>query len=115
MVRSSQIGFLRQGGNMSANSRTRRMCARAAACALGSVLAAAGSAATPQDQPSDLQTAQAASAAAPAPEKVFAATPPTPEELGDSLMVHQRYQAAIEAYKRGSDKSAQLWNKMGIA
>jgi tetratricopeptide (TPR) repeat protein len=40
---------------------------------------------------------------------------PTPEELGDSLMVHQRYQAAIEAYKQGPHDSADLWNKMGIA
>ena len=25
---------------------------------------------------------------------------PTPEQLGDALMAHQRYQAAIEAYKK---------------
>ena len=40
---------------------------------------------------------------------------PTPEELGDSLMTHQRYQAAIEAYKKNPTNSADLWNKMGIA
>jgi|HubBroStandDraft_1064217.scaffolds.fasta_scaffold59305_1 tetratricopeptide (TPR) repeat protein len=39
----------------------------------------------------------------------------TPEELGDTLMAHQRYQAAIEAYKKGPRDSATLWNKMGIA
>jgi len=39
----------------------------------------------------------------------------TPEELGDSLMMHQRYQAAIEAYKKGPRDSADLWNKLGIA
>lgn len=41
--------------------------------------------------------------------------PVTPEQLGDTLMAHQRYQAAIEAYKKGSHDSADLWNKMGIA
>ena len=41
--------------------------------------------------------------------------PPTPEELGDSLMSHQRYQAAIEAYKKAPRNSAAVWNKMGIA
>src|SRR5580698_5047206 len=41
--------------------------------------------------------------------------PPSPEELGDSLMSHQRYQAAIEAYKKAPSISADTWNKMGIA
>lgn len=41
--------------------------------------------------------------------------PPTPEQIGDSLMMHQRYQAAIEAYKKAPDTSADIWNKMGIA
>jgi Tfp pilus assembly protein PilF len=41
--------------------------------------------------------------------------PPTPEEVGDSLMAHQRYQAAIEAYKKVAPGSAAVWNKMGIA
>ena len=40
---------------------------------------------------------------------------PTPEQLGDTLMAHQRYQAAIEAYKNGPRDSASVWNKMGIA
>jgi tetratricopeptide (TPR) repeat protein len=40
--------------------------------------------------------------------------PPTPEELGDSLVVHQRYQAALAAYAK-AQPSAALWNKMGIA
>jgi tetratricopeptide (TPR) repeat protein len=41
--------------------------------------------------------------------------PPTPEELGDSLEAHQRYQAAIAAYAKDPRPSAHLWNKMGIA
>jgi Tfp pilus assembly protein PilF len=41
--------------------------------------------------------------------------PPTPESLGDSLMAHRRYQAAIEAYKQVKPSSAPVWNKMGIA
>lgn len=47
----------------------------------------------------------------PPPPKV----PPTPEQLGDALMAHQRYQAAIEAYKKGPKDSADVWNKLGIA
>ena len=33
---------------------------------------------------------------------------------GDSLMAHQRYQAAIAAYSK-APRTAVLWNKMGIA
>ncbi len=43
------------------------------------------------------------------------ATPFTPEQLGDSLSVHQRYQAAIAAYSKVTDPSAEVWNKLGIA
>jgi Tfp pilus assembly protein PilF len=41
--------------------------------------------------------------------------PPTPEEIADALMMHQRYRAAIDEYKKGPLNSADLWNKMGIA
>jgi len=41
--------------------------------------------------------------------------PPTPEEVGDSMMAHQRYQAAIEAYKKAPRDSPNVWNKMGIS
>ena len=40
--------------------------------------------------------------------------PPTPEDLGDSLTMHQRYQAAIAAYQK-APPTAVVWNKMGIA
>jgi len=40
---------------------------------------------------------------------------PTPEQLGDSLSAHQRYQAAIAAYARIPAPTASVWNKMGIA
>jgi len=40
---------------------------------------------------------------------------PTPEQMGDSLMAHQRYQAAIEQYKKAPRDSADAWNKMGVA
>ena len=40
---------------------------------------------------------------------------PTPEQLGDALMAHQRYQAAIEAYKKGTPSEPAVWNKLGIA
>jgi len=41
--------------------------------------------------------------------------PATPEERGDSLQGHQRYQAAIAAYSEVAHPSAAVWNKMGIA
>ena len=40
---------------------------------------------------------------------------PTPEQLGDALMAHQRYQAAIEAYKKAPKDNPAVWNKLGIA
>ena len=40
---------------------------------------------------------------------------PSPEEVGDALMLHQRYQAAIEAYRQAPQDSPGIWNKMGIA
>jgi tetratricopeptide (TPR) repeat protein len=43
-----------------------------------------------------------------------ASAPPTHEELGDTLAVHRRYQAAIAEYVKASP-SAAVWNKMGIA
>lgn len=39
----------------------------------------------------------------------------TPEQIGDALMAHQRYQAAIEAYKKAPPKDPVVWNKLGIA
>jgi tetratricopeptide (TPR) repeat protein len=40
--------------------------------------------------------------------------PPTAEDLGDSLALHQRYQAAIAAYQK-APLTAVVWNKIGIA
>jgi Flp pilus assembly protein TadD len=40
---------------------------------------------------------------------------PTPEQLGDSLMARQHYQAAIQAYKQAPHATAESWNKMGVA
>jgi tetratricopeptide (TPR) repeat protein len=39
----------------------------------------------------------------------------TPEEIGDALMVRQRYEAAIAAYKKMDPIAADVWNKLGIA
>ena len=38
----------------------------------------------------------------------------SPEQIADSLMGHQRYQAAIEQYKK-APRSAEVWNKTGVA
>jgi len=40
---------------------------------------------------------------------------PTAEQRADSLMVQQRYQAAIDAYSNVKPPTASSWNKMGIA
>ncbi len=37
------------------------------------------------------------------------------EMQGDIMMAHQRYIAALDAYRQGPDDSPILWNKMGIA
>jgi tetratricopeptide (TPR) repeat protein len=53
--------------------------------------------------------APAATATAPAPAGV------SPVELGDALVYHKRYQAAIAAYQSAPAMTASLWNKMGMA
>jgi tetratricopeptide (TPR) repeat protein len=50
----------------------------------------------------------------PKPVAAVPAPPATPEEWGDSMMAQQRFQAAIEAYKK-APRSADVWNKLGIA
>lgn len=40
---------------------------------------------------------------------------PSPEQMGDSLMAHQRYQAAIEEYRKAAPTSISALNKMGVA
>jgi tetratricopeptide (TPR) repeat protein len=58
----------------------------------------------------------------PAAQTVSLTSPPrvdidsvNPETLGDLMMIHQRYLAAIEAYQRAPKDSAVVWNKLGIA
>ena len=50
----------------------------------------------------------------PKPTVTFTQPPPSQEDVGDSYVMHQRYQAAIAAY-RSAPQSAAVWNKMGIA
>lgn len=38
-----------------------------------------------------------------------------PEKLGDLMMIHRRYLAAVEAYQRAPQDSAVVWNKLGMA
>jgi tetratricopeptide (TPR) repeat protein len=42
-------------------------------------------------------------------------TPLSPQAEGDLLMAHRRYAAALEAYQQDPEKSAVLWNKIGVA
>jgi tetratricopeptide (TPR) repeat protein len=60
------------------------------------------------------QSATPVTASAASPPAVVVPSP-SAEDLGDTLMARQRYQAAIEAYRKGPGNSASLWNKMGIA
>ena len=46
---------------------------------------------------------------------VITSPPPTPEQIGDSMSVRQRYQAAIAAYSKADPMTPVIWNKMGIA
>jgi Tfp pilus assembly protein PilF len=59
--------------------------------------------------------AQATSPTPPAKPAASPQKPPSPEQLGDSLVAHQRYQAAIDAYSKAPEMTADIWNKMGIA
>lgn len=72
-----------------------------------------------ETQSSTTQTlpAQTVPATRPAPLTTTIVTlpPPSPEALGDSLMAHGRYQAAVEAFKKAPQDSAAVWNKLGIA
>lgn len=61
------------------------------------------------------QPSAPASAAAPAQSAASPKTPPTQEQIGDSLMARQHYQAAIAAYSKSPKLTAAIWNKMGIA
>jgi len=64
---------------------------------------------------SQAQPTQATSPNSPPASAAPSAAPPTPEQLGDSLVGHQRYQAAIAAYSSSPQMTADIWNKMGIA
>jgi tetratricopeptide (TPR) repeat protein len=59
---------------------------------------------------------QSASPGAPpgAQAKTPSPSQPTAEQLGDSLTARQRYQAAIGAYSKAPEMTADIWNKMGI-
>ena len=39
----------------------------------------------------------------------------SPEVEGDLLMIHRSYAAAIDAYQRDTNRSAVIWNKIGVA
>ena len=71
--------------------------------------------AVPRSLPAQASSQSQPSAAPTAPETVSPAhTPPTAEQLGDSLTARQHYQAAIAAYSKAPEMNAPIWNKMGI-
>jgi tetratricopeptide (TPR) repeat protein len=99
------------GGNMRKPNRRRRFSAIVLCSALVAGCPALAQAPAPPSAPAPAQpTAPSSTPIAAAP--LFQ---PTPEQLGDSLLAQKRYQAAIEAFKKVSPESADVWNKMGIA
>ncbi len=92
------------------------MLMAAIACPSGLLLAQ-----SPASNPSDSAQKSAAPATTPKPlapattTEIVPRIPPTFEQLGDALMAHQRYQAAIEAYKKAPTSDPVVWNKLGIA
>jgi tetratricopeptide (TPR) repeat protein len=72
--------------------------------------------ATPRVLPT--QASDQSPAPAPTPPAIQAAAPahtqPTAEQEGDSLSAHQHYQAAIAAYSKAPQMTAEIRNKMGI-
>jgi tetratricopeptide (TPR) repeat protein len=40
---------------------------------------------------------------------------PTPEDIGDAMLVQRRYHEALDAYRKMPTPSPGVWNKMGIA
>jgi tetratricopeptide (TPR) repeat protein len=60
--------------------------------------------------PGQAGSVQASVVAAKSPETAL-----PPEQLGDLQMVRKQYQAALEQYGKIWPKSAQVWNKIGIA
>lgn len=78
--------------------------------------AAQAAPAQPASQPANtLPTAESDASGNPPLRYVVTAPPPTPEQVGDSMSVRQRYQAAIAAYSKAVPMTAVVWNKMGIA
>jgi tetratricopeptide (TPR) repeat protein len=71
-------------------------------------------AANPAQAPASAPSEAVAVATQPRPVAAVPSPSATPEELGDSMMAQQRFQAAIEAYKK-APRSADVWNKQGIA
>lgn len=61
---------------------------------------------TPKPSPAASDVAAAA---------VAPAIPLPPQIEGDLLMVRRNYAAALDAYQRDPDKTAVLWNKIGVA
>ena len=79
-------------------------------------LSAQAQAPAPASAPAPVRPPESSTpATTPAVPAAVPALPTDPEELGDTLSGHQRYQAAIAAYAKIADPSASVWNKMGIA
>ena len=102
----------RPGGSMNDTFKPNRWIP----CAALIVFSIAVSRNLPAQAPTPANAPSPSPAAVPSASGPATAAPrqPTDEEIGDSLTAHQRYQAAIAAYAKAPEMTADIWNKMGI-
>jgi len=65
--------------------------------------------------PGGVLSAQGSTQPSPVAVPVMPETGLSPEDLGNLQLARRRYQAAIEAFQQVPNKSAAIWNKIGIA
>jgi tetratricopeptide (TPR) repeat protein len=99
------------GGDMTTDKSRRPLTALAILAAIVGTSSSSLSQTSSSSGPVATSDAQSKPARVNIPPKVD----PTPEQVGDALMAHQRYQAAIEAYKKEPKPNASVLNKLGIA
>jgi pentatricopeptide repeat protein len=102
---------------MTKDHRQRRLVALVVTATSGTLLAQSP-AQTPAQNPVESAAAPTASTSTPTVAPGGLVRPqftPTHEQVADSLMAHQRYQAAVEEYKKAPLNSATTLNKMGVA
>jgi cytochrome c-type biogenesis protein CcmH/NrfG len=102
----------RPGGNMNAAFKPSRWILSTALFALS--LTIPGNLPAQAPAPANAPAPAPAATSPSAQPAASAQRQPTDEQVGDSLTAHQHYQAAIAAYSKAPEMTADIWNKMGI-